>query len=105
MMLVKLGTLIFSEDVIINAVDPGLCKGTGLHRDIHGGKLAVLVIAKTIFGRSPEAGALAELDAAIINSRRAMIAMLKIGKSTRTYFRVLSCNSLRRWLTEHVAVC
>lgn len=94
MMFVKLGILIFSEDVIINVVDFGFCKGIGLYCDIYGGKLVVLVIVKIIFGWLLEVGVLVEFDVVIINLRRVMIVMLKIGKFICMYFRVFFCNLL-----------
>ena len=45
--LVKLADLVNADDVVINMVDPGLTKGTGLARDIKG---ATAIVAKIFFG-------------------------------------------------------
>ncbi|KAK6222198.1 short-chain dehydrogenase [Colletotrichum tabaci] len=54
------------EDVVVNLVDPGLCKGSGLHRHLGGGLRAVFGVAKAMTGRSLEEGASTYLDAAVV---------------------------------------
>lgn len=61
--LVKLTEHVKSDDVIINMVDPGLTKGTGLSREASG---ALLIASKAFFkiaGRSVEHGAATYVDA------------------------------------------
>ena len=61
--LVKLTESIKSDDVIINMVDPGLTKGTGLGRDARG---VMLLLSKAFFGlagRTVDRGAATYIDA------------------------------------------
>ncbi|KAK7409265.1 hypothetical protein QQX98_008575 [Neonectria punicea] len=63
--IVKLAEHVDSDDVIINMVDPGLTKGTGLARDTKG---AIAVAAKLFFaaaGRPVATGAATYVDAAL----------------------------------------
>jgi NAD(P)-dependent dehydrogenase (short-subunit alcohol dehydrogenase family) len=63
--IVKLASVVSPEDVVINMVDPGLTKGTGLARDAKG--LLGLVVAAffSIAGRPVDRGAATYLDAAL----------------------------------------
>ena len=61
--LVKLTEHVKSDDVVINTVDPGLTKGTGLGRDASG---ALLIASKEFFsiaGRPVGKGAATYIDA------------------------------------------
>ena len=66
----KLAQYVSSEDVVINAVDPGLVKGTELHRNIQSGVIdSVLSVVKTVSGRNLEQGASTYVDAAVVKGK------------------------------------
>lgn len=62
---VKLAELVDPRDVIINMVDPGLTKGTGLFRDVGPVTRFVASLVLSIVGRSPAAGAATYVDAVL----------------------------------------
>lgn len=64
--IIKLVEYVKKEDVVVNLVDPGFCKGSGLHRHLSGGYRAVFAAAKAMTGRSLEQGASTYLDAAVV---------------------------------------
>ncbi|KAK0613917.1 short-chain dehydrogenase [Immersiella caudata] len=57
------------DEVIINLVDPGYCKGTGLHRDAKGVLAFVLQLSKTLTARSQQDGAWTYVDAAVTKGK------------------------------------
>ncbi|KAH8896138.1 NAD(P)-binding protein [Thozetella sp. PMI_491] len=57
------------DDVIVNLVDPGFCKGTDLHRTAKGGLAFALSVMKTLTGRTMEAGAWTYVDAAVVKGK------------------------------------
>jgi len=57
------------NDVIINIVDPGYCKGSGLHRDAHGVIGMVLSVSKRLTGRTLDEGAWCYVDAAVVKGK------------------------------------
>jgi NAD(P)-dependent dehydrogenase (short-subunit alcohol dehydrogenase family) len=61
--LVKLTEHINSDDVVINMVDPGATKGTGLAREASGVMLIAVKLLQGIAGRSVERGAATYVDA------------------------------------------
>ncbi len=61
--LVKLTEHVKSDDVVINMVDPGLTKGTGLARDAKGALLIASKAFFTIAGRPVDRGAATYVDA------------------------------------------
>ncbi|TAQ83721.1 hypothetical protein B7494_g7954 [Chlorociboria aeruginascens] len=61
--LAKLTEHIKSDDVVINMVDPGLTKGTGLNRDANGALLLAAKAFASIAGRSVDRGAATYIDA------------------------------------------
>jgi len=61
--LVELTEHVKSDDVVINMVDPGLTKGTGLARDVSGLFKVVVKTFLTIAGRPVERGAATYVDA------------------------------------------
>ncbi|KFY72555.1 hypothetical protein V499_07303 [Pseudogymnoascus sp. VKM F-103] len=61
--LVKLAEHIKPEDVVINMVDPGLTKGTGLFRDAKGALLVAMKAFLAITGRPVDRGAATYVDA------------------------------------------
>jgi hypothetical protein len=63
--LVQLG-YVDPKDVIANIVDPGYCKGSGLHRDAKGLMGLVLSLSKKLTGRTLDEGAWAYVDAAVV---------------------------------------
>ena len=63
--LVKLSEIVKSDDVIINMVDPGLTKGTGLGREASGMVRIVMSMFNGIAGRSVDKGAATYVDAVV----------------------------------------
>lgn len=61
----KLADLVDPRDVIINMVDPGLTKGTGLFRDVGPVARFVASLVLSIVGRSPAAGSATYVDAVL----------------------------------------
>lgn len=66
MLVQKLGEIISSEDVIINAVDPGMVGGSGLHSNVSVPVRAVMGIMKAIAARSLKEGASTYVDAVAV---------------------------------------
>ncbi|KAJ9149318.1 NAD(P)-binding domain protein [Pleurostoma richardsiae] len=66
---IKLFPHVDPDDVILNMVDPGLVKGTGLHRDAHGFFGYFYTFLKAISGRSMAAGASTYIDAAVVRGK------------------------------------
>ena len=64
--LVKLVQFVDTKDVIVNIVDPGLCKGSGLFRDVSGLVSVVFAVVKSLFGRTLEVGSSTYVDAAVV---------------------------------------
>ncbi|KAM0421436.1 hypothetical protein ACHAPT_010790 [Fusarium lateritium] len=65
----KLVEYVSPEDVVVNLVDPGFCKGTNLQRDIHGIAKAILLGMKSMVGRPIDAGASTYIDAAVVKGK------------------------------------
>lgn len=63
--IVKLAEIVKPEGVIINMVDPGLTKGTGLSRDASGLVAVAAYLFFMIAGRSVDRGAATYIDAAL----------------------------------------
>jgi NAD(P)-dependent dehydrogenase (short-subunit alcohol dehydrogenase family) len=57
------------DDVIVNMVEPGMCKSSGLHRDVKGFGAVVLNFMKAVAGRRPEDGAWMYVDAAVVKGK------------------------------------
>ncbi|KAK1830697.1 hypothetical protein QBC39DRAFT_409549 [Podospora conica] len=57
------------DEVIFNLVDPGLCKGTDLHRSMYGVAAFVMSAFKTIFGRTLADGAWTYPDAVLTQGK------------------------------------
>ncbi|KAF7562246.1 hypothetical protein G7046_g1893 [Stylonectria norvegica] len=64
--ILKLVEWVHPEDVVVNLVDPGLVKGTQLHREASWFLSAIAGSVKSIFGRTMEEGASCFVDAAVI---------------------------------------
>ncbi|KAH8651284.1 hypothetical protein BX600DRAFT_387849 [Xylariales sp. PMI_506] len=62
---VKLSEIVKPDDVIINMVDPGLVKGTGLARDATGLSFLAVKLFFTIAGRHVSSGAATYVDAVL----------------------------------------
>lgn len=58
-----------ADDVIVNLVGPGMCKGSDLHRDVKGIPGKILSIWKGLAGRSSEEGAWSYVDAAVVKGK------------------------------------
>jgi hypothetical protein len=65
----NLVTFVNPKDGIVNIVDPGLCKGSGLMRDVSGLVSAVMTVMTTLLGRRLEVGASTYIDAAVVQGR------------------------------------
>lgn len=63
--ILKLAELVNPRDVIINMVDPGLTKGTGLFQDVGAVTRFISSLVLSIVGRSPKVGAATYVDAAL----------------------------------------
>ncbi|TVY80556.1 Short chain dehydrogenase yanD [Lachnellula suecica] len=63
--LAKLVNFVNAKDVMVNVIDPGLCKGSGLNRDTTGAPAVVMAIMKRVAGRTLELGASTYIDAAV----------------------------------------
>lgn len=59
----------FEDEVIFNLVDPGLCKGTELHRGMHGPFALMMSVFKAIFGRTLSDGAWTYPDAVVTKGK------------------------------------
>ncbi|KAK4101123.1 NAD(P)-binding protein [Parathielavia hyrcaniae] len=58
-----------ADEVVVNLVDPGLCKGTELHRDVKGLFSAIMATAKSLTARELEDGAWTYVDAAVAQGK------------------------------------
>ncbi|GKT94560.1 short-chain dehydrogenase/reductase family protein [Colletotrichum tofieldiae] len=66
LVITKLAEHVPKEDAVINLVDAGLCKGSGLHQHLNVGLRAIFGGVKAITGRSLEEEASTCLDAAVV---------------------------------------
>lgn len=66
---VKMITYINADDVVVNLVDPGLCKGSGLHRNVKGVVSGVMALVKSAGGRTLAEGSSTYIDAAIVKCK------------------------------------
>jgi NAD(P)-dependent dehydrogenase (short-subunit alcohol dehydrogenase family) len=57
------------KDVIVNLVDPGLTKGTGLMRDLSGVTGVIFGLMKAAAGRTLEVGSSTYVDAAVVKGK------------------------------------
>ena len=57
------------DEVIVNLVEPGMCKDSDLHREATGRAGVFLKVYKAITGRKPEDGAWTYVDAAVVKGR------------------------------------
>lgn len=64
--LLKLTERVRKEDVIVNLVDPGLVKGTGLHRSMGTILETIFSIVKSLTGRTLRNGSSTFIDAAVV---------------------------------------
>lgn len=62
----KLVQWVKPEDVVVNLVDPGLVKGTSLHRNTNAIVSCIVTAVKSLTGRTLEQGASCLLDAAVV---------------------------------------
>ncbi|ROT38307.1 NAD(P)-binding protein [Sodiomyces alkalinus F11] len=65
----RLADFVSADDVVVNLVDPGFCKGTDLHRNASGVVKIIIASVKSLTGRSLEAGAATYIDAAVIKGK------------------------------------
>jgi NAD(P)-dependent dehydrogenase (short-subunit alcohol dehydrogenase family) len=57
------------DELVVNLVDPGYCKGTDLHRDAKGLMRIMLSATKELTGRPLEDGAWTYVDAAVVKGK------------------------------------
>lgn len=69
MFLYKLIDFVSANDVIVNLVDPGLCKGTQLNREVPMILTPIVLAIKSVIARSLEHGASTYLDASIAKGK------------------------------------
>ena len=69
--LVKLASYVSAEDVVVNIVEPGLCKGSQLNRESGGPVGLVMWMVKFFLGRTLEVGASTYVDAAVVKGKEA----------------------------------
>ncbi|CAM1500426.1 Fc.00g095880.m01.CDS01 [Cosmosporella sp. VM-42] len=67
--IVKLVEWVKADDVVVNLVDPGLVKGTSLHRNTNGPIKAIFGIVKSLTGRTLESGVSTFIDAAVVRGK------------------------------------
>lgn len=67
--LVELTEHVKSDNVIINMVDPGLTKGTGLARDVKGALMIASKVFFSIAGRTVDRGAATYVDALLCHGK------------------------------------
>ncbi|KAK7423134.1 hypothetical protein QQX98_001210 [Neonectria punicea] len=70
MFLSRLADEIAPEDAIINMVEPGLVKGTGLFSNLHGIAGVVFGLIKSASARTAEEGALTYIDAVAVKGKK-----------------------------------
>ena len=58
-----------ADKVIVNLVGPGMCKGSDLHRDVHGVASSILSTWKGLAGHTCEDGAWSYVDAAVVKGK------------------------------------
>lgn len=59
----------FEDEVIVNLVDPGYCKGSALHRDAKGVVGFIIELSKTLTARSLPDGAWTYVDATVVKGK------------------------------------
>lgn len=67
--MVELAGYVKAEDVVVNIVDPGLCKGSELNRDTGGVLGVVMRVMKALLGRTMEVGSSTYVDAAVVKGK------------------------------------
>jgi NAD(P)-dependent dehydrogenase (short-subunit alcohol dehydrogenase family) len=67
--MVQLASHVRPDDVVVNIVDPGLCKGSQLNRDTSGVAGTVMSALKMVFGRTMEIGSSTYVDAAVVKGK------------------------------------
>ncbi|KAL2134870.1 hypothetical protein VTI74DRAFT_10596 [Chaetomium olivicolor] len=77
-----------AEQVVVNMVDPGFCKGTQLHRDATGIASTVYSVAKTLTGRSFEDGAWTYVDAVVVKGKESHGCFVMDWKIAPFYYAV-----------------
>lgn len=65
----RLAAHVDPDDVVINLVDPGFCRGSELHREARGLVAVLLRAAKALTGRTLEEGASTYVDAAVVKGK------------------------------------
>ncbi|KAK9238878.1 hypothetical protein V1525DRAFT_455410 [Lipomyces kononenkoae] len=58
-----------ADDVIVNLVEPGMCKGSELHRGAKGAAAVFLNVFKALTGRKPQDGPWTYVDAAVVKGK------------------------------------
>lgn len=67
--IVKLVNYVNPKDVIVNIVDPGLCKGSSLFGDVSGIMALFFNLVKSGIGRSADLGSSTYVDAAVVKGK------------------------------------
>ena len=69
LLFVRLLKYLNPEETIVNLIEPGLCKGTGLFREANVAVAGIFWIAKALVGKSVEDGAWTYVDAAVVQGK------------------------------------
>ena len=67
--LIKLVDFVHADDVVVNVVDPGYCKGSQLHREATGIVGGIVSFSKTLTARPLEVGSSTYVDAAVLKGK------------------------------------
>jgi len=67
--LIRLVDYVKADDVVVNVVDPGYCKGSLLHREATGVVGGIVSFSKTLTARSLEVGSSTYVDAAVLKGK------------------------------------
>jgi NAD(P)-dependent dehydrogenase (short-subunit alcohol dehydrogenase family) len=69
LLFVRLLKYLDPEETIVNLIEPGLCKGTGLFREANIALAGIFLVAKALVGKSVEDGAWTYVDAAVVKGK------------------------------------
>ena len=80
MFLMELAKRVPSSVAVVNATNPGMCRGTGLSQDLSGASVVAAKVIGRVIGRSTALGARALTDAAVKHGRETHGQYMEDGK-------------------------